>query len=266
MDEKLVGKLKKSGLTELEAKVYLTVLISGGMYPSKIAEETGINRTTVYNILSVLDVRGLVRGIEKGKKLFYSAEKPDHLLRAANYQKQIAEDNLSRAKDLLPELEGLFTGANNKPRVSFYEGYERVVEAYLTHVDVKKGYEMRCFANPADVASFFGRERFRKQYVLPKERLGITVRFLAPGGEYTPKFSKEMFTGIKKNIWPQFRIMPESTFSFPAEITLYDHNKVSIVKFDKENPVAIIITDQVIYDTIGMIFEAIWKNAKPLSN
>jgi hypothetical protein len=186
------------------------------------------------------------------------------LLRAVTYKKQLADDALTRAKELLPELEGLFSNADNKPRVSFYEGYERVAEAYLTHVDVKKGYDMRCFANPSDLSGFFGKARFRKEYVEPKEKLGITVRFIAPAGEYTEKFSKEMFSGIKQSIWPQMRTMPENSFSFPAEITLYDNNKVSIVKFDKENPVAVIITDKVIYDTMGMLFEAIWKTAKPL--
>jgi hypothetical protein len=158
----------------------------------------------------------------------------------------------------------MFQGGNNKPNVAFYEGYDRVVEAYMTHVDVKKRYDMRCFASTIDLKSFLGYKKFRK-YIKTKERIGIPVRMVAPQGEYTTKFPKEMFNGIKKSIWPDIRTVSKELFTFPAEITLYDNTKVSIVKFEKENPVAVIITDQTIYDMMGMLFELIWKHAKPLT-
>ena len=264
MHEKLLAKMKKAGLSEIEARVYISVLSSGGAYPSKIAETTGVNRSTVYKTLTALDIRGLVSNIEKGKKLYYQAEKPDRLLRAVGYQRQVAEDAYAKAKEIMPELEELFGGPSNKPRVTFYEGYDRVVDAYITHVEVEKGYEMRCFASAIDLRAFLSYEKFRS-YIEAKERIGIPVRFIAPAGEYTAQFAKDMFTGIKKSIWPQLRTVPKSLFTFPAEITLYDSNKVSIVKFDKEHPVAVIIVDQTIYDMMGMLFELVWKSATPLT-
>jgi sugar-specific transcriptional regulator TrmB len=73
IDEKLVEKLKRTGLTPSESKVYATVLASHGAYPSTIADTTGINRSSVYKTLTTLEIRGLVSVIEKGKKLYYQA-------------------------------------------------------------------------------------------------------------------------------------------------------------------------------------------------
>ena len=97
------------------------------------------------------------------------------------------------------------------------------------------------------------------------EKKNITLRGLVPAENYTFSFSEEMFANIKKSIWPKLRTIPKQVFSFPAEITLYGEDKVSIVKFDKDNPVAIIIKDKMIYDMIGMFFEIIWANAQPVA-
>ena len=64
-------KLEKTGFSDKEALVYLTLLELGGASPSKIAEYAELNRTTVYKILLNLSVRGLINEIEKRNKLFY---------------------------------------------------------------------------------------------------------------------------------------------------------------------------------------------------
>jgi len=63
-------KLEKSGLSDKEALVYLSLLELGGAFPSKIAEYSGLNRSTVYMVLLNLSVRGLVNEIEKKNKFF----------------------------------------------------------------------------------------------------------------------------------------------------------------------------------------------------
>jgi sugar-specific transcriptional regulator TrmB len=58
------------GLNENEQKVYLAVLSAGKAAPSRIARETGINRTTVYSISRKLMSLGLI-GEDLGAKVAY---------------------------------------------------------------------------------------------------------------------------------------------------------------------------------------------------
>ena len=70
MDQKIIEKIQKIGLSDKEAKVYLYLLTSQGAYPSKVATETRLNRSTVYKILTSLSIKGLATEIEHGKKIF----------------------------------------------------------------------------------------------------------------------------------------------------------------------------------------------------
>ena len=137
MDSKIIDKIKKLGLSEKEAAVYAYLLSSRGAYPSKIASDTKNNRSTVYKILMSLSVKGLANEVERGKKIFYQPEPLSKLERYVQYQVERAEDARSIVIKILPELESMFSNAEN-PRVSFYKGKEQVVQAYIRHVHVDK--------------------------------------------------------------------------------------------------------------------------------
>ena len=87
-DMTLLKKLEKVGLSDKESLIYASLLELGGAYPSKIAEYTGLNRSTVYMILLQMSVKGIVNEIEKKNKQFYQIEKPSklvYLLRFAHF-------------------------------------------------------------------------------------------------------------------------------------------------------------------------------------
>lgn len=260
MNEKLIKKLEKSGLPNKEAVIYAHLLENGGSFPSKIAEATKINRSTTYKILDILVIKGLVGEVEKRKKLFYQAESPSRLLNVTQSNARMARNAHEYAEGLLPMLENIVDASQTKPKVTFYEGKDRVVDAYLSHVDVKKGYTMTAFVSVIDLRKFLPEEKF-KFYIREKERLGITARGITSSEEYSFEFNKDMFTGITKKIWPEFRFVNKEIFPFPGEITMFADKKVSIVKFT-ENPVAVIIEDKAIHDMMKAIFELAWIGAE----
>ena len=67
----VLKKLEQTGFSDKEALVYASLLELGGAYPSRIAEYAGLKRSTVYNVLLHLSVRGLISEIDKKSKLFY---------------------------------------------------------------------------------------------------------------------------------------------------------------------------------------------------
>lgn len=259
MDQKFIDKLQKIGLPDKEAKIYFFLIKSGGGYPSKIAQETKLNRSTVYKILTALSIKGIVTEIEKGKKIFYQAESIKKLERYTKFQLEKAQDATDIVVKLLPDLEAMFE-KSGKPKVVFYEGREQVVEAYMSHIRVEKGYKMNAFVNVPDLRKFIPEKDFRF-YVKEKERLGIRVRGITSTDPYSYEFAGEMFSGIKKSIWPVLKYIPKNKFNFPAEITMFDQDKISIIKFDETNPVGVIVVDKTIHDMFNAIFEIAWIGA-----
>lgn len=256
-DTNLAEKLKKVGLSDKEASVYTALLLAGGAYPSKVAEITKLNRTTVYKILENLSVRGLVTELEKKNKLFYQVEKPRNVERYAQSRITLAKRQLEQTHMLLPTLEGLYAHAENKPIVRFFEGQEGVLRVYEDHVNVEKPYEMLAWSNTSDLMKFLT-EEFRNKYIRKKQKIGITTRAIFPDADVDLRYNEEIYKNFPKKIWIKQKNIPHKLFPYKSDITIYGENKVSIINFGKTGLAGTIIEDKTIHDMMKMIFELAW--------
>ncbi len=257
----LVQELKKVGLSDKAATIYAAVLDSGVAFPSKIAEVTKLNRSTVYAILTDLAIKGLVTEIERNKKLCYQVERPGKLINFAKIQIGLAEDRFERAKKLLPEIEGLFSLVPNKPRVRYFEGLAGILSMYEDHINEKDSYEMVGFSNVEALVQFLP-EKLMKHYVMAKERLGITSRGIFPKGTVSDNYNRVAYRGVDKKTLVKARSIPADMFPYKGEITVYGKNKVSIINFQENILIGVIIEDKMIADMMRMIFELSWQGAK----
>jgi predicted DNA-binding transcriptional regulator len=173
----LQEKLRKAGLKDKEAIIYAYLIETGGAYPSKIARDTKINRSTVYMILDLLCIRGFVGEVEKKKKLFYYPEPAQKFLRNIKDQIQIAEDTYEHAKKIVPEIEGILKLSEGKPRVTFYEGKEEVIKAYVSQIDGKGGYELLAFANTTELKKIYAVEDIPRLYRNEREEENHCSRY-----------------------------------------------------------------------------------------
>src|SRR3989338_8371900 len=96
MDEKI---LERVGLSKGEIEVYLVLLKLGSSLVSKVAQETGLHRTNIYDTLEKLREKGLVSYVIKENMKYYSSSNPDKLL---DYVKEREAEIMS----ILPELKG----------------------------------------------------------------------------------------------------------------------------------------------------------------
>lgn len=256
----LPQELKKVGMSDKEARIYAAVLELGSAFPSKIAQATKLNRTTVYAVLSNLAIKGLITEIEKNKKICYQIERPHKLVNYARSRIQMAEDGYEQAKKLLPDIEGLFSLTPNKPKVRFFEGVEGVKSVFSDHIAQKNKYEMLAYSNVEDLMSFIP-VQFQQSYIKVKERLGITTRAIFPDNKYSASYNKQVYRGRKKEIFIDMKLIPPEMFPYKGDITIYGDNKVSIVNFHKQNLIGVIIEDKTIADMMKMIFELAWAGA-----
>ena len=259
--EDLPRTFEKAGLSDKEARIYAALIKLGGAYPSKIAEETKLNRSTTYKILLDLSVKGLVNEIKKKNKIYYQVEKPSRLLRYVKDRIAIENDHLENVQKLIPNLEELYSLYNNRPKISYFENKDGILTMYEDQVSVKKKYEMLSFANAAELENTFP-EKFFRNYRRAKERIGITTRGIIPDGMQNVTFMDRMYAGYKKEIVPKVKFIPAAEFPFKGEIVIYSTNKVGIVNLNKEYLTGLIIEDETIHNMMKMIFEITWRGIK----
>lgn len=255
----LSDKLSKTGLSKKESTVYAFLLECDGAFPSLIAKNTKLNRTTVYKILTGLSVKGLVTEYEKRKKLFYRAEHPKHLARYAKSQIVLATRAGDHLEKILPFLEGLYKSSPDKPVIRFFEGIDGIREVYSDHIQTQKKYEMLAFSNTVQLLPQLNLE-FKKNYVKQKIKLGISTRAIVPSAKDTQGDLLTFYQSAPRNIVPELKQLPLDIFTFNADLTLYGENKVSIVNFNQPNLVGTIIEDVTIYNMMKLFFNLTWSS------
>ncbi len=256
--EGIVNGLVRSGLSQKAAMIYAYLLDEGGAFPSKVAIETRLNRSTVYKILTELSTQGLVSEVEKGKKLYYQVERPSKLLRHSERRVTQAEDQLTNLKSLYPSIEGLFSALPTKPKISYFEGIEGVMSVYDDHLSDKRSYEMLGYADTKRVREFLPEDYFKK-YRQSKQRLGITTRGILPDGEDYRVYSSEIYADLDAPYKPDLKFIPEASFPFRGEITIYGDKKVSVINLEATRPSAFIIEDPAFHRMMRTMFELSWR-------
>lgn len=254
----LLKELQSIGLSNKAALIYGAVLELGVAYPSKIAEMTKLNRTTVYHILTELAIKGLVTEIERQKKICYQIEKPSRLLSFTKSQIHLAEERAERAKKILPDIEGLFNLVPHKPRVRFFEGLEGVLAVYEDHISEDKAYEMLGYSNVEKLMKLLP-EKFVQDYVKKKAKLGITTRAIFPDTPFSSRYNSTVYKGATPKSLVKSRLIPADKFPYEAEITIYGQNKISIINFQKKTLIGVIVEDTTISQMMRMIFELAWQ-------
>ncbi|MFZ2188388.1 MAG: helix-turn-helix domain-containing protein [Candidatus Moraniibacteriota bacterium] len=267
MKNQLQTIIRNSGLSEKATSVYLALLELGGAFPSQIAKHTKIKRSTVYEVLDDLAIKGLISELKKRNKYFYSIEHPKRLVHFSQRSITKAEEQHQKLQEFLPNLEGLYGGITDKPKVSYFEGVNGVTEIYTDHVSEKNKYEMVGFVNVAELMHFLPQKKYR-EYVRAKEKLGITTRGIVPDTADDHAYEKTAYLATPRKILPNIRFIPKSDFPWKGDITIYGANKVSIISFNEQKVSGIIIESETIHKMMRMIFELAWKGARstaPLS-
>lgn len=255
----LSDKLLKTGLSEKESAVYAFLLECDGAFPSLIAKNTKLNRTTVYKILTGLSIKGLVTEYEKRKKLFYRAEHPKYLTKYAESQIVLAKRANEHLEKMMPLLEGIYKNSPDKPVMRFYEGIEGVRAVYNDQIQTQKSYEMMAFSNTVQLLPQLDSE-FKKNYVKQKIKLGISTRAIVPSAKDAHSNLLTFYQTAPKNLIPKIKHLPLEVFTFSADMTLYGENKVSIINFNEPNFVGTIIEDVTIYNMMKLFFDLTWSS------
>ena len=229
------------GLSQTEAKVYLSNLELGPTSVQDIAKKAVISRTAAYDVISSLQQYGLVSTYKQGKKTFFTAEDPE---RAVAYFRSSVRKLRTKLEDferVMPELKMMVGG--ERPVVRFYEGRE-ALHALFTDLASTHTDRFDEVSNYEDIYEFLDPEHIKDvQNII--DRAKIHTRILHRGD---PK---------QKRPDVEYCKLMENLGNFHGDIWIYA-NRVAFVSF-RGKLVAVIIESEPFADTARVLFEAAWQ-------
>ncbi len=99
MDE-FQERLKESGLTGNESKVYLELFRKGELSANEIAKKISMDRTLVYTLLNNLIEKGMISYVIKSNKKFFKSENPENLLNSLKEKEFLTKKLISQLKKI----------------------------------------------------------------------------------------------------------------------------------------------------------------------
>lgn len=255
--------LKQLGLSEREAKIYLTSLELGPETAQKIAKKSGIARTTAYGQIKSLIRKGLMNVNKRDKKLFFATEPPENLLVLINSRKREFLRLCNESRKLIPKLRLLFETNEERPRVKLFEGREGL-KSIIKDFAKSKFSSVEEFTSTDEAYEFLPPRKNDYRQKLKTRFRNIPMRII-----YT---SKEGAFLKPRDKLKERRFLPKDQFPFSGSITVYG-NKLFLIS-QKKTVIGIQVESKEIANTLRIMFDLAWDaaakyqkiNKNPLSN
>lgn len=252
MELHLLPIIKHLNLNEAEEKIFHALLRTSSMRVADISRATKLNRTTTYGILKSLTYMGLVTSFESdGKILEYQSIDPHQLIEHIERKRTELASAADGLREQLPQLINVRTKTGNYPKIQFFQGIEGVKEAYEDSLVNNKGKVIYDISGTDAVYERMG-EEWVHYYISKRRDLKIDCRVIAPDTAWSHK-SKQMdklFRRITKLI--------PNEFNFDTEIDIWD-NKMGLFTFTEDNPIAVLIEDERVANTMRQMFNYIYS-------
>ncbi len=243
----ILNTLKKLGLTEKQAQVYVAMLELGESGMTRIAKKANLKRPTVYLIIDELNLLGLSGEITKGKKKFYSAVHPKRLVELAKFRAE-------QADNILPGLIALQKN-DTRPKVRMLEGIAGARIAYQEAYSLLSNKEEGLWLGNITFMVENFPELLKEYSILIKKIRDPHIRELIYGGEKSRMWVENMQDKIPKNHFIKYFGEGEP---FGTTDQFIIGNKVILFSLDKEIFVTIIEGAE-IAKTQRALFDIVWN-------
>lgn len=246
MDANLLITLQNYGLSEKEARIYLTVLELGTSIASTIARRAELNRVTVYTILEDLKGDGIVNETTKEGVKYYSVISPDILL------KQL-EQKYESFKEKVPELLAMSEKFGSRPKLNFYEWVKWLKSLYEQVLNHKN--DIFAFLSDDDIVPEL--ESYLNNVFLKKRiEKWIHASVIVSNKENNVNYIKN---GKNKKL-TTLKIATDELIWIRWEIILFGEDSVACALYGENELVGYIIKSSQFYNSLKSIFMFIWNH------
>ncbi|OHA58855.1 MAG: hypothetical protein A2571_00520 [Candidatus Vogelbacteria bacterium RIFOXYD1_FULL_44_32] len=239
--------LQKIGLTEKEAKLYIAGLQNGPSTIQELANESGLKRTTIYEIVDSLKEKKLINTSLREKKKIFIMEEPENVGLFLRQRENIFNK-------ILPELEALKNMDTKKPMARIYEGRDGLEKIYEDMI--KKPGTILVLAAPKDLILPGLLDYLKNDWEFRRIKNGIDMRRV----NINLTGNKHMDYKIKPN--PEecenIKYLPIDNYPFTVGIYIY-RKKVAFVSYQHEEMFGTILRSPAICLTMKALFENFWQ-------
>lgn len=246
IDKKLLDISRQLRLSEQDMQVYIALLELEAVSIRKIADKTGINRGTVYEILKRLVEEGLVSTRTTGKREYFVAESPERLFDMIRDKRKSLLEAQKIAETVVPALLAKSARPEGRPVVRYYEDDEGVV-AILRDVlqTCRKMDEPKYYAYSSRPLRQYIYRKFPK-FTERRIAEGIAVNVIAvgEGGDPAPVSERKWLPEVRSGI---------------SSYTLIYGNKVAHISISSDfTPYGVVIEDAGTASMQKLLFEQLW--------
>jgi sugar-specific transcriptional regulator TrmB len=247
--ENILNFLQQLDLSEIEAKLYLTLLKNGPTSVRDLAETIEIKRTTAYFYIDQLVEKGLATKIVQHSKKMVDACSPETLEALVDNKLKTAQTLQNTFPDILRELTTSLPENTevNEAEIRYYKGKNGVRKIYEEALASKK---MRSYVNIAEIVEVFP-ENFQLFNDAFKNNPELIMYEIC---EDSPKARDRIGTSRENHL---YKILPKE-MKFSAQDILIYNDKVAIIHFkDKVN--GIVLKNESLNSNFSLLFDFMWK-------
>lgn len=248
--DKIIDYLKNLDLSEIEAKLYLTLLETGPISVRELAATVDIKRTTTYFYIDKLVEKSLIIKIVKGSQKQVAANQPKGSLRSLVDEKLLTAKNAQvEFPDILKEIEVSLPQYKDigEAEIKYYKGKNGVKKIYE---EALKAKELRSFVNLEELVSIFP-ENYKLFNDAFKNNPTMTMYEIA---EDSPEARKRIDTSNERHY---YKLLPKNLKLTAQDIIIFDKN-VAIIHF-KASISGIVLRNADLYNNFKLLFDFIWK-------
>jgi len=251
-----VTELKKIGLKDKEASVYLACLQLGPSPVQVIARRARVVRATTYVILESLAKLGLVTQYEEGKKTLFAAEPPRQLLRVLEKQEEDIRQKERQLETLMPQLQVLVKSTGERPSVRYFDGSEgvRAIRQEIV-MYTKPGKTVLNMTNADHLDAYFPQTHTNYYRQRVAKRIHSKTIFTTTSAESKKRLLSVDFSEFSERIY-----VPPEHFPSPGGMTIFE-DRVAMSSFSGKSG-GVIVESAVISGMMRELFQLAWIGAK----
>lgn len=249
--DNIVDYLQQLDLSEVEAKLYLTLLQTGPTSVRDLAQTIDIKRTTTYFYIDQLVEKGLIMKLVKGSKKLVAANEPENLKTLVEAKTASARVVQQGYPDILKTLNNYIPkGINtNDAEIKYYKGKNGVKKIYE---DALSSKELRSYVNVAEIDKIFP-ENFKLFENAFKRNPTIKMFEIAEDSIQ----SKKLATISSSRPTYRYKILPKNMRITAQDILIYE-DKISIINLN-DNIHGVVMRNSDLAVNFKMLFDFIWK-------
>lgn len=236
------------GLSARDSRVYMALLKTGLSSIRQVADQTGINRGSVYESIKDLMAAGLVNYQQANVNKKYFAEEPNKILDLITHRQEKLVEFEETTKQIMPTLtkQSAYLPYSN---IKFYEDHEGIAVILRDVLTTVEGLDDRRYhaisSKPMRKYLYKKFPNFTKQRI----KKNIFVNVIAIGGGK----SDTVITANRK-------IIETPTGAHPSSYNIIYGSKFAMISLnDSFNPYGVVIEDQGVADMQRMMFNQMWE-------